>query len=107
MQPGDKLSSQCGQIVEVLAEAEVVSTANVDDPLLFARACYHLGNRHVKLQIGCQSLSYRHDHVLDGMLQSLGIVVMVEERPFEPESGAYQGGHSHGHDHDHQHSHGH
>jgi len=65
-----------------------------DDPLLFARVCYHLGNRHIALQILPGELRYLHDHVLDHMVVGLGLSVRVENLPFEPEAGAY---HSHGH----------
>ncbi len=101
LKPGDRLLSTCGLVVEVIAEPEQVSTAIITDPLVFGRACYHLGNRHVKLQIEPQRVSYLHDHVLDGLLDYLGVEVTVEYRAFEPESGAYHGGHSHSHDHDH------
>jgi urease accessory protein len=63
-----------------------------------ARACYHLGNRHVALQINSNTLSYLHDHVLDDMLKGLGLEVNVLMAPFEPEPGAYNtngGGHHH------------
>jgi urease accessory protein len=79
---------------------------------LFARACYHLGNRHVPLQVGHGWLRYQNDYVLDDMLRQLGLDVKHEQAPFEPENGAYgeHGGHSHGHSHgddDHSHSHSH
>ena len=62
-----------GLIVQVRAAAEPVSEVRCDDPLLLARACYHLGNRHVPLQIGDGLLRYQHDHVLDDMLRGLGL----------------------------------
>jgi urease accessory protein len=52
-------------------------------------------------------IRYQHDHVLDDMLHGLGLHVVVEQAPFEPEAGAYGGGHSHSHGHDHAHSHDH
>jgi urease accessory protein len=63
------------------------------------KACYHLGNRHVALQITMDSLCYLHDHVLDDMVRGLGLRVDVVEAPFEPEPGAYSasGGHHHHH----------
>ncbi len=54
---------------------------------LLARAAYHLGNRHVALQIGDGWLRYSHDHVLDDMVRGLGWPVLVEQAPFEPEAG--------------------
>jgi len=80
----------------VLIEAapEALSVVHIDDTLQFARACYHLGNRHVALQILPGELRYLSDHVLDHMLEGLGLTVSHETLPFEPEPGAY---HSHGH----------
>ena len=65
--------------------------------MLIARACYHLGNRHVPLQITQYWVRYAHDHVLDAMIRDLGLLVDHEEAPFEPESGAYSGGGHHHH----------
>jgi urease accessory protein len=100
LRDGDGLASACGLRVRVCAAAETLSRVECDDPLALARACYHLGNRHVALQIEAGRLSYLHDHVLDAMLAGLGLEVRVVEGPFEPESGAY-GGHGHGHAHSH------
>ena len=80
--------------VLVKAAAEPVSVMRCDDPLQFSRACYHLGNRHVSLQILKGELRYLSDHVLDHMLEGLGLKVMQEILPFEPEAGAY---HKHEH----------
>ena len=96
---GDRLRAANGRVVEVRAAPETVSTARTDDPLRLARAAYHLGNRHVALQLGPGWLRYLHDHVLDGMVRELGLEVIYEQAPFEPEAGAYGGGHHHGHDH--------
>lgn len=99
---GDILSNQEGLLVQVHAANETVSTVNCDDALLLARASYHLGNRHVAVQIQPGQLRYLHDHVLDDMLQGLGLTVCVEQAPFEPESGAYGSAGSH-HHHHHEH----
>ena len=115
---GTVLTNDEGDYLIVMASDEKVSTAHVEDKTLFARGCYHLGNRHVPLQIGEGFLRYQEDYVLDDMLHGLGIHVTKEEAPFEPENGAYAPGegHSHGghghhhHDDDHHndgHSHGH
>jgi len=95
---GDYIQAEDGTTIKVMAADELVSVAEIEDRLLFARACYHLGNRHVPLQIGDGWLRYLHDHVLDDMLAGLGIKVTTEQAPFEPEAGAYGGGHHH-HDH--------
>ena len=84
----------------IRAAAETVSEVRCNDPLQLARACYHLGNRHVPLQIEAGLLRYQHDHVLNEMVQGLGLEVSVRQAPFEPEPGAY-GGSTHGHSHDH------
>jgi len=80
--------------VRVHAAPEALSIIRTNDPLLFARACYHLGNRHVALQILSGELRFLTDHVLDQMLEGLGLVVIHDVLPFEPEQGAY---HGHGH----------
>lgn len=105
---GDLVATDDGTVVEIRAAPEAVSTAACDDPHLLARACYHLGNRHVPLQIGPGFLRYQHDHVLDDMVRGLGLAVAVERAPFEPEPGAYgdyghQAGHGHSHGHAHEH----
>lgn len=98
---GDRLKAESGVVILVQAAEEVVSSVTETDPKQFARACYHLGNRHVPLQIGDGWLRYLHDHVLDDMLRGLGLEVNCERAPFEPEAGAYGGGHHHHHDHEH------
>lgn len=95
---GDLLQSTDGLVVQVCAAAESVSTVHSDDSLALARVCYHLGNRHVPLQIAAQWVRYQHDHVLDEMVAGLGLRVEVEQAPFEPEAGAYQNT-AHGHHH--------
>lgn len=91
---GDLLLAEDGRVVEVVAEPETVSTVHASEPMALCRASYHLGNRHVALQIGAGWVRYQHDHVLDEMVRGLGLAVTVEQAPFEPEAGAY-GGHSH------------
>jgi urease accessory protein len=98
---GDRLRTTNGLLVEVRAAAETVSTARGSDPLLLARAAYHLGNRHVALQIGPGWLRYLHDHVLDDMVRELGLELCCEQAPFEPEAGAYGGAQGAHHDHAH------
>lgn len=91
---GDLLLADDGRVVEVVAEPESVSTVRAPDAVALCRASYHLGNRHVALQIGDGWVRYQHDHVLDEMVRGLGLDVTLERAPFEPEAGAY-GGHSH------------
>lgn len=98
---GEYLKSNCGKIVQVKGAVEPVAHASCEDWHTFARACYHLGNRHVKIQVGERWLRIKPDYVLEEMLHLLGLVVTHEQAVFEPESGAYSmGGHHHGH-HDH------
>ena len=110
---GDYLRADDGVIVVVQAALEGLSVVTAGDPLDLCRAAYHLGNRHVPLQISGLRLAYLHDHVLDDMLRELGFQVAFAAESFEPEPGAYGHGHarasrapsshSHGHDHDHDH----
>ncbi|PCK07718.1 MAG: urease accessory protein UreE [Alteromonadaceae bacterium] len=87
---GEYLRSQCGKNIKVEGAVEQVATATCDDWALFSRACYHLGNRHVKIQVGERRLSITPDHVLEEMLQQLGLTVEAEQVVFVPESGAYK-----------------
>lgn len=104
---GDLLLAEDGRVIEIVAAPETVSTVRADDPWQLARASYHLGNRHVALQIGQGWVRYQHDHVLDEMVRGLGLAVLVEEAPFEPEGGAYgSSSHAHGNVLLHGHQHG-
>lgn len=95
---GDVLRAENGTLVEVVAAFETVSTVRNSDTTQLVRASYHLGNRHVAVEIGSGWLRYGHDHVLDDMIRGLGLTVVVEEAPFEPEAGAY-GHETHAHAH--------
>ncbi|MDU9393588.1 urease accessory protein UreE [Pseudomonas sp. zfem002] len=96
---GELLADDAGEtLVRVVAASEEVSSVYCSDPLALARAAYHLGNRHVPLQVEAGFLRYQHDHVLDEMVRGFGLDVVVEQAPFEPEAGAYQSApHSHTH----------
>lgn len=96
---GDYLCCKTGELIRVVAAPETVSQVNSADQLLLTRAAYHLGNRHVPLQIGAGYLRYQHDHVLDAMVQGLGLNVLCQQLPFQPENGAYHGQSHHGHSH--------
>ncbi len=100
---GDRLGSDDGLVIELIAAVETVSTVHCHNSTLLARAAYHLGNRHVPLQVEQGWLRYQHDHVLDDMLRQMGLALVVEQAPFEPEAGAYQQaaeGHHHSHNHE-------
>jgi urease accessory protein len=96
MRDGQFLSSEQGQILEITAALESVSTVSTQSSEQLARLAYHLGNRHVALQVGSNWVRYLQDPVLDKMVAGLGLTVVSSCCPFEPEPGAYnQGGHSH------------
>ena len=92
---GEYLKTTCGRYVKVEGAEENVAHASCDDWHTFARACYHLGNRHTKMEVGELWLRIKPDHVLEEMLVQLGLVVSHEEAVFVPESGAYSNGHHH------------
>ena len=90
----DLLQSEDGScLVLVSAKPEPVLTARASSPLLLMRAAYHLGNRHIALEIADNYLRLSPDSVLQGMLEKMGWEVTEEMVPFQPEMGAY--GHSH------------
>lgn len=101
---GDLLRSETGdQVVRVVAKPEPVLTVTAQTPLQLLRAAYHLGNRHVALEVQESYLRLSPDPVLKTMLEQLGLQVEEAIAPFQPEAGAY--GHSHrshsGHSHPH------
>jgi urease accessory protein len=94
---GDLVSASDGRVIEVIAEPEAVLHVECATPVALARAAYHLGNRHVPVQVGDGWLRIAADHVLAEMLKGLGATVAPLSAPFEPESGAYSGAsHHHG-----------
>ena len=111
LRDGDRLAGEeDALVVLVRASPETLSVARTSDGHLLARAAYHLGNRHVPLQVAPDHLAYQHDHVLDGMVRDLGLTVTTERAAFEPEAGGYrhEGSERHGHTHGHgHHEHGH
>ena len=111
---GDVLVAEDGSLVKVVARPQPVMTvrAGHSSPLALLRAAYHLGNRHVALEVHADRLQLEPDHVLADMLRNMHLDVVEQLAPFEPEGGAYASaadahGHGHGHDHDHDHGHGH
>ena len=101
LRAGDRLLANDGRIVEVVAAPEWVMEVQSSDVLLLARAAYHLGNRHVAVELKPGLLRFARDHVLGEMVRGLGLEVTDTEAPFDPESGAYggHGGHAHPHGH--------
>jgi urease accessory protein len=115
---GDVLVAEDGSLIKVQAAAQPVLVvrhcADHGSPFDLLRAAYHLGNRHVSLELQPDHLKLEPDHVLADMLRQMHLIVSEERAPFEPEGGAYAAsghghqGHSHDHDHDHaHHDHGH
>jgi urease accessory protein len=106
LRDGDRLRArEGGEAVEVRAAVESLSVAATVDPHRLAVAAYHLGNRHVPLQIGSGWVAYAHDHVLDDLARALGLEVDIRLAAFEPENGAFRSL-PHNHDHDgHAHHH--
>lgn len=101
---GSLLADADGHVLAVRAAQEALSIAHAADAHTLLRGAYHLGNRHIAVQLGPGWLRYLHDHVLDDMLRGLGLEVAFAQLPFEPETGAYGAGvvsgHAHSHDHD-------
>lgn len=101
---GDLLQADNGAIIAVIAANQAVMAVTADSATALTRAAYHLGNRHVPLEVGDGWLKLETDPVLKDMLIGLGVSVAELQAPFEPESGAYAGGgHHHHHDDDHSH----
>ncbi|MDB9496487.1 urease accessory protein UreE [Spirulina major CS-329] len=94
LQAGDYLEAESGEIVQITAQPEPVLTVTAPDPTTLLRAAYHLGNRHVPLEVTADHLRFSPDPVLAQMLDHLGATVTAETAPFYPEAGAY---HSHDH----------
>ena len=128
LRDGTMLVATDGTLIKVLAKAQPVLQVRSPEPLILLRAAYHLGNRHTPVQVRADALLLEHDPVLRDMLLLLGAEVSELDAPFDPEAGAYGGGHKHGHDatfaedyalaqqayshrhcddHDHDHGHGH
>ncbi|MDZ4186695.1 MAG: urease accessory protein UreE [Hydrogenophaga sp.] len=122
---GDVLVTQCGSLLRVVAAPQAVlritTCATHGSPFDLTRAAYHLGNRHVPIELKPDHLKIEPDHVLADMLRAMHLMVEEVREPFEPEGGAYTPhaggqshhghaaahGHGHGHDHGHDHSHPH
>ena len=109
---GDLLVAEDGSLISVLAAPQPVLVvrhcADHGTPFDLLRAAYHLGNRHVQLQLAPDCLMFEPDHVLAEMLQQMHLVVTEANQAFEPESGAYAASTADGPAHDHgQHEHAH
>jgi len=94
LQEGNCLRSEEGtSIIRIIAKPESVLTVKATQTEDLLKAAYHLGNRHVPLEITVDYLRLSPDPVLAKMLEQMGLTVMVEVTPFFPELGAYHQGH--------------
>ncbi len=96
---GDYLKATDGRVVLVKAATEKLTEASTTDPILLAKICYHLGNRHTPVEIQQGSVRFQPDHVLADLCRYWGLEVTGFEGSFNPERGAYgqhtKGGHHH------------
>ena len=106
---GDVLVAEDGSLIRMIAAPQSVlrithCTAH-GTPYDLIRAAYHLGNRHVPIELKPDHLKIEPDHVLADLLRAMHLIVKAVDEAFEPENGAYaSGGHAHaGHEHSHQH----
>ena len=109
---GDVLVAEDGSLIRVIAAPQAVlritHCTEHGTPFDLIRAAYHLGNRHVPIELKPDHLKIEPDHELADLLRAMHLIVRAVDEPFEPESGAYaSSGHGHGHDDDHGHAHDH
>jgi len=115
---GDVLVAADGSLIRVIAAPQsvlrITPCPQHGSPFDLVRAAYHLGNRHVQIELKSDHLKIEPDHVLADMLRAMHLIVHEVSEGFEPEGGAYSAGghghghgHSHGHGHDHDHTHDH
>jgi urease accessory protein len=99
LRDGDLLKGDDGRVVRIVAAREPTFRVECATARDLLRCAFHLGNRHTQAQVGGDPargfLRIRKDSVLKEMLEGLGATVTEESAAFEPESGAYQGGHHH------------
>ena len=109
LRAGDLLQLDDGSLIEVVAEPEPLIEARAKDLTALARLAWHLGDRHVPVQLFANRLRVRRDPAIEALLARLGAKIVAIEAPFDPEGGAYvapaHGHHHHGHDHHHEHNH--
>ncbi len=101
---GDVLVAEDGSLIRVTAAPQpvlvITHCSAHGTPFDLTRAAYHLGNRHVPIELKPDHLKIEPDHVLADMLRAMHLIVHAASAPFEPEGGAYSSqGHAHGHAH--------
>jgi urease accessory protein len=105
LRDGDGLATAAG-IIRVVARPEPLAEIHAHSDAELIRIAWHLGNRHLPVQLLRDRIRIRRDHVIEEMVEQLGGHVERIDAPFDPEAGAYAGGHQHSHDddeHDHHH----
>ena len=100
LRDGDGLALADGRMVRVVAAAERLLEIHAHGPAELVRIAWHLGNRHLPVQLLGDRIRIRADHVIEEMVHGLGGHAHAVEAPFDPEAGAYAGGHSHAHEDD-------
>ncbi len=103
----DLLVLDDGSLVEVVAAPEPLIEARMADVAALPRLAWHLGDRHVPVQMLANRIRAQHHPAIETLLKSLGAKLTMIEAPFEPEGGAYASSHDHNHDHAHEHDHDH
>lgn len=99
LEDGDALVLDDGRLVWVEAAPERLLEIRAPSVHALKRLIWHIGNRHIPAEIGEDAIWIAHDHVLAEMVRGLGGSAEAVDRPFQPEGGAYAGGHAHSHDH--------
>lgn len=123
LRSGDALQLEDGRLIEVIGAPETLAEVKAENAEHLLRMAWHLGNRHLPVQIAGGKIRFRRDHVIEGMVSVLGGSVRMVQAPFDPEGGAYAQakrkahdhehhagcgcGHDHAHGHDHHHGHHH
>jgi len=95
LRDGTVLTGEEGAFAIVEAAPQPVARVSADTPLTLLRATYHLANRHVPAQLALDAVVIERDPVLEAMLRGIGARIEHAEAPFDPEGGAYEGGHLH------------
>jgi len=106
LQHGDRLKTQDGAEIEILAAPEALTEIRANSPTHHAQLCWHIGNRHLKAQIEPNRILILRDKVIDAMLEGLDAQLTFIEEPFHPMAGAYHTHNQTHHHHDHVPSHG-
>ncbi len=98
LRDGDGLQAEDGRIIRVVAKPEPLLEIHAHGPAELVRIAWHLGNRHLPVQLLGDRIRIRADHVIAEMVHGLGGHAEAMDAPFDPEGGAYAGGHHHHHD---------